>query len=68
MPKIKKLSAKDAKKVMDKYQLSVKELPSILSSDTALIGMDIEEGDIIEIERESPTAGKTKFYRGVVNG
>jgi DNA-directed RNA polymerase subunit H len=68
MPKLKKLSEKEGKKVLEQYNLTIKELPAILSSDAALAGIEVSEGDIIMIERDSPTAGRTVFYRGVVNG
>ena len=68
IPKHTKLSEKEKAAVLEKYDLSPNELPSILLSDRALVDLDIEEGDVIKIERDSPTAGKTIFYRGVVNG
>lgn len=66
IPKHKKLSDKDAKKVLEKYNITVKELPSILKTDNVLKNMDVDEGDVIMIERDSPTVGKTVFYRGVI--
>ncbi len=67
IPKHKKLSEKDKKELLDKYKITVNELPSIKKSDPALTGMDAEPGDVIKIERESPTAGSTVFYRGVAD-
>jgi DNA-directed RNA polymerase subunit H len=65
IPKHKKLSEKEKKTVLDNYHITVNELPSINKADPALAGMDVEVGDVIKIERESPTAGSTVFYRGV---
>ena len=44
------------------------QLPKIYKKDPALRESDVKPGDIIEIERNSPTANKTKFYRVVVDG
>ncbi|HII72561.1 TPA: DNA-directed RNA polymerase subunit H [Candidatus Woesearchaeota archaeon] len=68
IPKHTKLSDKEKEKVLEEYQITVNELPSILLSDAALRGLDAQEGDVIKIERESPTAGTATFYRGVING
>lgn len=68
IPKHKKISDKDKKDLLERYNITLNDLPTIFKSDPALIGFDVEVGDIIKIERQSPTAGKTQFYRGVVNG
>jgi DNA-directed RNA polymerase subunit H len=67
IPKHKKLSEKEKNEVLERYHITINELPAILKSDPALAGMDIELGDVIMIERKSPTAGRTIFYRGVVS-
>jgi DNA-directed RNA polymerase subunit H len=68
IPKHKKLSEKEKAEVLELYHITMNELPSIYKSDPALAGMAIEVGDVIMIERKSPTAGKSVFYRGVVSG
>ena len=65
IPKHKKLSDKEKKALLDAYNITVNELPVISKSDPALVDMDLEMGDVLKIERDSPTAGKTVFYRGV---
>ena len=67
IPKHKKLSEKEKNSLLEKYQITFNELPAIMKNDPALRGMDVNIGDVIMIERDSPTAGKTVFYRGVVN-
>jgi len=62
------LSEKDKKAILDKYDLNVNHLPAIKMSDPAVSELGVEPGDVIAIERDSPTAGKTTFYRGVING
>ncbi|MBW2972698.1 DNA-directed RNA polymerase subunit H [Candidatus Woesearchaeota archaeon] len=67
IPKHKKLSDKEKKDVLEIYKITVNELPSIHKDDPALAGIDVQQGDVIKIERDSPTAGKTVFYRGVLD-
>ena len=67
IPKHEKLSEKEANEVLEKYKITINELPAIQKNDPALAGMSVEVGDVIMIERKSPTAGKTVFYRGVVS-
>lgn len=68
IPKHKKISDKEKKELLDNYKITINELPVILKSDIALIGMELQAGDVVKIERDSPTAGKTIFYRGVIDG
>ena len=67
MPKHTKLTEEEANKVLDKYNVTSRQLPGILKTDPAIKHLDANPGDIIEIERKSPTVEKTKFYRVVVN-
>ena len=63
-----KLSEKASEELLKKYNISAMQLPKIYKKDPALRESDVKPGDIIEIERNSPTANKTKFYRVVVDG
>ncbi|MBI2565245.1 DNA-directed RNA polymerase subunit H [Candidatus Woesearchaeota archaeon] len=65
VPKHSKVSEKEKKELLQKYSLTLKELPKILSNDTALKSLDVQEGDVVKIERNSLTAGKSIFYRRV---
>lgn len=67
VPEHTKLNEKEVKELMEKYHLTLKELPKISISDPAIAHLDPKERDVIKIVRNSPTAGKTIFYRGVVN-
>ena len=62
-----KLSQKDKKELFDKYSLTFVNLPKISVEDPALKDMAVKEGDVIKIERPSPTAGNTVYYRGVIS-
>jgi len=66
IPEHKKLSDEEADKILKKYNVLKKQLPRIKSSDPAILNMNPERGDIIEIIRDSPTTGKSSFYRVVV--
>ncbi|MEM3374546.1 MAG: DNA-directed RNA polymerase subunit H [Candidatus Woesearchaeota archaeon] len=66
VPKHKKLSEKEKNELLEKYKITAKELPRISIKDPAISRLDVEVDDIIMIERQSPTAKKTVFYRRVV--
>ena len=68
VPKHAKLSETEKKQLFEKYNISIKELPKINKKDPGIAHLNVKEGDVIKIERESPTAGKTVYYRGVVYG
>lgn len=68
IPKHSKLSEKDKKSLFEKYHIDPACLPKILASDPAIINLGLKPGDIVKIERESPTSGKTNFYRCVIDG
>lgn len=62
-----KLSEEEKEEVMEEYDISLRELPKIKKSDPALRHLDVEQDDVIKIVRDSSTAGKAVFYRGVIN-
>lgn len=63
IPKHRKLSDDEAEKLLKKYNISKKQLPRMKLGDPAILEMNPERGDIIEIIRDSPTTGKSFFYR-----
>lgn len=61
------LSKKEKERVFKKYGLkSPNQLPRIFASDPVAVAIGATIGDVIEIERDSPVAGKIKYYRFVV--
>ena len=68
VPKHAKASEKEKRELLERYQISIRELPRIVMSDPAIQHLDASEGDIIKIVRPSPTAGETVFFRRVING
>ena len=67
IPKHSKLSEIQKEKLLEKYNISIKELPRILKNDPAIISLDAKPGDVIKITRKSQTASEAIFYRVVVD-
>lgn len=66
VPKHEILTKEEAQGVLEEYNCQLTELPLILVSDPAIIGLDVKPGDLIKITRKSSTAGKSIYYRYVV--
>jgi DNA-directed RNA polymerase I, II, and III subunit RPABC1 len=67
VPKHTKLSDAEKKALFDLHGITFIALPKIQKSDAAIAELDAKEGDVIKIVRPSATAGKSVFYRGVLN-
>ena len=67
IPKHVKLSDTQKEKVLEKYHISLKELPKILKTDASIVPLNSKPGDIIKITRDSLTASEAIFYRVVVD-
>jgi DNA-directed RNA polymerase subunit H (RpoH/RPB5) len=63
VPKHIKLSEEEAKKILEFYNISVKQLPRISIKDVVIKNLNVKQGDLIKIIRSSDTAGETVFYR-----
>ncbi len=66
IPKHTKLNDKEKKELLEKYGISLKNLPKIKKNDQAITSLDVKSGDVIKIERKSLTAGTAIYYRSVV--
>jgi len=62
------LSEEDKNKILKEYNVSLKQMPSILQSDPGIKHLDAKPGDMIMVKRKSPTAGEAPYYRVVVHG
>lgn len=66
IPVHRKISADEISEVLQKYSLEdTSKLPKIKIDDAALVSLEVESGDVIEITRKS-FAGISKYYRVVV--
>ena len=66
-PKHLKIGEKEKTQILEKYNISSKEMPKILKTDSAIKGLDAKPGDFIKIMRKSSTAGESIFYRVVID-
>lgn len=67
VPKHTKMSEQEVQKLLEKYNITLKQLPRIQRNDPAIQDLDAKPGDIIRIERKSQTVGDVDFYRMVSN-
>ncbi|MBI2653943.1 DNA-directed RNA polymerase subunit H [Candidatus Woesearchaeota archaeon] len=66
-PKHLKLGEREKAQLLEKYNVTSKELPKILKIDAAIKELDVKPGDIVKIVRKSQTAGDAVFYRVVAD-
>lgn len=60
------LTKEETQDLMDKYQITVIDLPQIFEKDPIAIAIGAKEGDVIKIIRESKTTVKSiDYYRYV---
>jgi DNA-directed RNA polymerase subunit H len=60
-------AADEIQLVLDHYGIGKDQLPRIFRDDPAVKVLGARPGQVIRIERNSPTAGKTYYYRLVVD-
>ena len=66
VPKHKLLTKKETLDLLEKYQISIIDLPQILEKDPVAIAIGAKEGDVVKIIRDSSTTVKTiNYYRYV---
>ena len=63
VPKCKVLSEEEVTALLEKYDITKEQLPRILTKDPVVKALSAKSGDVIEIDRNSRTAGLSKFYR-----
>ncbi len=66
VPKHEKLSEKEVQRLLERYNISKKQLPKMLSSDPVAKALDLKPGDVVKITRKSRSAGESVYYRCVV--
>ena len=60
------LNKDETNEVLKKFNITIKQLPKILTSDPAVKAINAKEGDVLKIIRNSSTAGESLYYRIVV--
>lgn len=60
------LDSNEADVILDRFKCQRGNLPKIKTSDPAVTALKAEEGDILEIRRQSKTAGEATYYRVVI--
>lgn len=66
VPKHEKCSETEKKAILKKYNITIADLPKISINDAAIVDMDLQPGDMVKVTRDSQTAGKSIFYRIVI--
>ena len=61
-----KVDDTEKESLLQKYDITQHDLPKITLHDPAIKHLTAKAGDIIRIERESKTAGKSIYYREAV--
>ena len=67
VPKHILLTEEEAKNILAKYNVNRTQLPRISKKDPAIQELGAKPGDIIKIIRKSVTAGKSAYYRVIVD-
>jgi DNA-directed RNA polymerase subunit H len=60
------LTEEEKEKVLSVLNVSLRELPKIKENDPVVKLLKAKKNDVIKIIRNSPTAGKSIYYRVVV--
>lgn len=66
VPKHIKLKQEEVNELLQKYNISLRQLPKISVKDPASKLLEAKVGDVLKIIRKSPTASQSEFYRAVV--
>ena len=66
VPKHEILSDEDKKKFLEEYNVSIKQLPRIRSTDPVVKILNAKKGDILRVKRNDPAIGEYHYHRVVV--
>ena len=67
VPQHLKLNKEKKKELLDKYNITTKELPKIQKEDPSISSLKVNSGDVIKVIRPSGTSGKSVYYRVVIS-
>ena len=65
-PKYRIMTVEEVDQLLAKFKISTRDLPKIKVTDPAVKQLGANDGDVLEITRNSKTAGEAKYYRFVV--
>lgn len=60
------LNEQEVAEILKKYNITIQQLPKVFTNDAAVKAVGAKEGNVLKITRNSPTAGKTVYYRLVI--
>ena len=67
-PKHTILNEKEKEEVLDKFKITLRQLPRISDTDAQIKILSGKPGDVVRIIRKSQTAGEMIYYRVVIKG
>lgn len=62
------LTDNDKQELLNRYKITLRQLPRILLNDPVTKQLGAKVGDVIKIIRQSPVAGEAVYYRVVIRG
>lgn len=68
VPKHTLLNDAERQELLNKYKITLRQLPRILLTDPVIESLGGKMGDVVKIVRKSPNAGESVYYRVVVKG
>jgi len=66
VPKHEILSDEEKKKFLEEYNVTIKQLPRIRSTDAVVKILNAKKGDILKVSRNDPAIGEYYYHRVVV--
>ncbi len=68
VPKHVLLNEKEKEELLNRFKITLRQLPRILDTDQQIKILNGKTGDVVKIVRKSQTAGETVYYRVVIKG
>jgi DNA-directed RNA polymerase subunit H len=66
VPKHEIVDENELSKILAEYNIEKEQMPKIRVSDPAAVAIKAKIGDVVQVTRDSSTAGKSLFYRLVI--